>query len=126
MRVKVLLTGCAMAVAVAFATTASAQVPAGNQYVCHKVKDEKVPAKFLAQTIAKVDQVAAHSLDLKKAFLLCNPAAPAVDPTLHYVCYKAKGGKFAASFDTTDQFGPLRLSTKKPFLFCTPASKAPA
>lgn len=130
MRVKVLLTGCAIAVALAFATTASAQVPAGNHYVCHKVKDLKVPAKFVSNTSTAVDQVANHSLSIKKPFLLCNPAVkngnPIVNAALHYVCYKAKGGKFAVSYDITDQYGPLRLQTKKPFLVCNPASKVPA
>ena len=125
MRVRVLLTSFAIAFAVAFAGQAQAQVPAGNEYVCHKVKDLKIPAKFVGQINNETDQVGAHALDLKKAFLLCNPTLPAVDPALHYVCYKAKAGKTAVQFATTDKFGPLSLETKKPFLYCTPASKVP-
>jgi len=111
-------------------SVSSAQVPVANHYVCHKVKDLKVPAKFVANTSNAIDQVANHTLSVKKPFLLCNPAIkngnPIVDANLHYCCYKAKGGKFAVAYDVTDQFGPLRLQTKKPFLLCNPCSKAPA
>ena len=132
MRVNLLID--ARGVWLSFVDTASAQVPAGNHYLCRKVKDEQIPAKFVPQVgVAVTDQIGSDSCDLKKAFLLCsslsakNGPVAQPDPLLHYVCYKAKcGQKPAVSFSTTDQFGPLQLSTKKPFLLCAPASKTPA
>ena len=121
----------AAAVVLGFASVSSAQVPVGNHYLCHKVGDLKVPAKFVSTTATAVDQVGAFSIEAKKPFLLCNPTSknggPIVDAALHYCCYKAKSAtKVKANFDITDQFGPLRLGTKKPFLLCNPCSKAPA
>jgi hypothetical protein len=109
-----------------------AQVLNNNHYLCHKVKDLKVPAKFVAQSgVSVVDQTIATTVDLKKPYLLCNPVSknggPINDPALHYCCYKAKAAaKVKADYDITDQFGPLRLETKKPFLECNPCTKAPA
>jgi len=114
------------------ATSAVAQIPPGNNYECHKVKDLKVPAKFVPQTgETAADQVGAFIQDVKKPYLLCNPASinggPIVDPLLHYCCYKIKANtKVKADYDITDQFGPLRLQTSKPFLQCNACSKAPA
>lgn len=114
------------------ATSAVAQIPSGNNYECHKVKDLKVPAKFVpVNGETAVDQVQATSQDVKKPYLLCNPASfnggPIVDPSLHYCCYKIKAGtKTKADYDVTDQFGVLRLQTSKPFLQCNACSKAPA
>ena len=116
----------------AWSATSLAQVPVGNHYLCHKVGDNKVPAKFVSQTgLNVVDQVGAFTIEAKKPFLLCDPAnkngSPIVDPLLHYCCYKAKSAtKVKANFDVTDQFGPLQLGTKKPFLLCNPCSKLPA
>jgi hypothetical protein len=109
-----------------------AQVPVANHYLCHKVKDLKVPSKFGQQLgVYAVDQVGNFTGDVKKPYLLCNPAfkngSPIVDANLHYCCYKFKSKtKVKANFDVTDQFGTLRLGTKKPFLVCNPCSKAPA
>lgn len=123
-----------MALAFGFASQAAAQVPAGNHFLCRKVKDLGVPAKHVKQIgIAVADQIGVDSCDTKKPFLLCSPltakngpvAVPS--PLLHYVCYKTKcGQKPAVSFDVTDQFNGLRLQTKKPFLLCNPSSKTPA
>lgn len=131
MRGKILLASAVALVGFALAAgPASAQIPAGNHYTCYKVKDLKVPAKFVANTSTSADQTLTGSLDVKKPFLLCNPTVkngnPIVNAALHYVCYKAKGAKVAVSYDITDQFGGLRLQTKKPFLLCNPASKVPA
>jgi len=113
------------------ATSAVAQVPVGNHYLCHKVSDLKVPAKFVSQNITVADQILAGTGTALKPFLLCNPMSknggPIIDPSLHYCCYKFKSTqKVKVDFDVTDQFGPLRLETKKPFLECNPCSKAPA
>ncbi len=129
MRIKTFLLA-AVGIAV-WAVSAHAQVLNNNHYLCRKVKDLQVPAKFVATTVTTVDQVGPDSCSLKKVFLLCNPVnkngGPIFDPALHYCCYKAKcGQKPAVSFDITDQFGPLRLQTKKPFLLCNPCTKVPA
>jgi len=113
------------------ASVGSAQVLNNNHYLCHKVKDLKVPAKFVATNANVVDQTISTTVALKKPYLLCNPVSknggPIFDPTLHYCCYKAKAAsKVKANYDITDQFGPLRLGTKKPFLLCNPCTKAPA
>lgn len=129
---KIVLASCAVTFAVALAGAASAQVPIANHYLCHKAGDQKVPAKFVQQIgVSVVDQTIATTGDAKKPFLLCNPVSknggPIVDAALHYCCYKFKSAsKVKASYDITDQFGPLRLETKKPFLLCNPCSKAPA
>ena len=124
---RVLLLAGSVLLLGAWAGSASAQQ---NNYTCYKVKDLKTPAKFVAQTAFSVDQTAALALEVKKAYLLCDPSSinggPITDPTLHYVCYKAKGNKVSVNYDTTDMFGPLRLQTKKPFLLCNPATKLPA
>jgi hypothetical protein len=132
MRGKILLAGCAVAFAFGLASEASAQIPAGNHYLCRKVKDEGIPAKHVKMSgITTVDQVGADTCETKKAFLLCNPVdkngSGILNAALHYVCYKTKcGQKPAVSYSVTDQFNPLQLQTKKPFLLCNPASKAPA
>jgi hypothetical protein len=110
MKVRVLLGACALAVAFAFVGEASAQVPAGNHYLCRKVKDRQDPAKFVSVPgIAVTDQIGNDTCEAKKPFLLCSPltakggpvAVP--NPLLHYTCYKAKCGlKPAVAFDTTD------------------------
>jgi hypothetical protein len=116
----------------AWSSASFAQVPVGNHYLCHKVKDLKVPAKFVSQVgVSAVDQTGAFNVEVKKPYLLCNPdnknGSPIVDASLHYCCYKVKSTtKVKADYDITDQFGPLRLQTKKPFLQCNPCSKAPA
>ena len=124
--------GLGAVVLLAWSSTGLAQVPAGDHYLCHKVGDLKVPAKFVQQLgVSVVDQTVATTADLKKPFLLCNPVSKngslISNPALHYCCYKAKAAvKVKANYDITDQFGPLRLQTKKPFLECNPCSKAPA
>jgi hypothetical protein len=129
---RIVLASCAVTFAVALAGAASAQIPNANHYLCRKVKDQKVPAKFVPQLgVTVVDQVGIDTGEAKKPFLLCNPTSKnggvIVDPSLHYCCYKFKSSlKPAVVFDVTDQFGPLRLETKKPFLLCNPCSKAPA
>ena len=132
MRTALKVLGLGAVTLLAWSATSLAQVPTGNHYLCHKVGDNKVPAKFVAQTgINAVDPVGAFTVDLKKPFLLCQPTSkngsPIVDALLNYCCYKAKAAtKVKANFDITDQFGPLQLGTKKPFLLCNPCSVLPA
>jgi hypothetical protein len=129
MRRTLRLLGVTVAVLLGLSAGASAQVPVGNHYQCHKVKDLKVPAKFVPFVgVTAFDQTGAFIGEAKKPFLLCNPAnkngSLIVDPALHYCCYKWKTtAKVKASYDVTDQFGAMRLETKKPFLLCNPCSK---
>jgi len=131
MRMRVFLTGCAIAVGLAFASQASAQVPVGNHYLCRKVKDNQVPAKHVPQTgITVADVVGLDVCETKKAFLFCAPTSknggPVPNPALGYCCYKAKcTQKPAVLIDVTDQFNGLQLETKKPFLLCNPCSHTP-
>src|SRR3954453_10234865 len=95
------------AVMFGFASVSSAQVLNNNHYLCHKVKDLKVPAKFAALSATVVDQTISTTVDIKKPYLLCNPVSknggPINDPALHYCCYKAKSAaKAAANYDITD------------------------
>lgn len=130
MKVRILLMGLAVAVGFMMASTAMAQ---DNHYLCRKVKDLKIPAKFDKNAHvghSVVDETGADTCDLKKLFLLCQPAdkdgSGIPDPALNYCCYKAKcGQKPATQYGITDQFGPLSVETKKPFLLCNPCVKAP-
>jgi hypothetical protein len=118
------------AVTALWSTAGMAQLPAGNHYLCHKVKDLRVPAKFSAQVgVNAIDQTGNFTGDAKKPFLLCNPANkdgnPIVNAALHYCCYKYKAStKVREQYDVSDQWGSLRLETKKPFLVCNPCGKA--
>ena len=131
MRMRILLTGCAIAVGLVFASEASAQVPAGNHWLCRKVKDYQFPAKHVPVIgITTSDVVGNDTCETKKAFLFCSPASknggPVPDPSLGYCCYKAKcTQKPAVLIDVVDQFNPLQLETKKPFLLCNPCSHIP-
>ena len=109
------------------APSASAQILNKNHYLCRKVKDLKIPAKFVDQTVTTADEVGADTCDLKKLFLLCSPTSKngslIDDGALHYCCYKSKcGTKTAVNFSLTDQFGTLTVQTKKPFLLCNPCT----
>lgn len=103
-----------------------------NHYLCHQVKDLKVPAKFAPVAgISVVDQTGTFTCEAKKPKLLCNPAnkngSIISSPDLHYCCYQVKcvPKKVAADYDITDQFGDLRLQTNKPKFLCNPCAKAP-
>src|SRR4051794_26008934 len=93
------------AVVFGFSPVSSAQVLNNNHYLCHKVKDLKVPAKFVGQTgVSAEDQTGTFPVDRKKPYLLCNPVSKngglINDPSLHYCCYKAKSStKVAANYD---------------------------
>jgi cysteine-rich repeat protein len=102
----------------------------GNHYLCHQVKDLKVPAKFvpiLGTSI--IDQTGNFTCEVKKPKYLCNPAdkngSGIADPNLHYCCYQVKCATgVVAAYDIEDQFGELRLETKKPKFVCNPCDKA--
>jgi len=132
MRNALKVLGLGVVTLLALSSASLAQVPVGNHYLCHKVGDNKVPAKFVPVVgVSAVDPVGAFTVDLKKPFLLCQPTAkngsPIINPLLNYCCYKAKSAtKVKANFNITDQFGALQLGTKKPFLLCNPCSVAPA
>lgn len=121
--------GAAALVIAAWSSSAMAQIPNANHYLCHKTRDLKVPAKFTSVPgITAVDQVGSFSCEAKKPFYLCNPAdkngSGVVDANLHYCCYKIKctPNKIPTSFDVTDQFGALRLETGKASFLCNPCT----
>lgn len=124
MRVKILLTSCAIAIAIAFAGQASAQ----NDYKCYKIKKDAV--SFPA-TASVVDQFSSISAELKKGFLVCNPANVAgagapPNPANHLLCYKAKGDKLdpPPHVSMTNDFGNSTLFAKKTFLVCMDSTKS--
>jgi hypothetical protein len=103
-----------------------------DHYLCHQVKDLKVPGKFVPMLgLSVVDQTGGFTCEVKKPKLLCNPADKSgsgiFNPNLHYCCYQAKcvPKKVEAAYDITDQFGNLRLQTKKPKFLCNPCDRAP-
>jgi hypothetical protein len=116
-------------VLIGYASVAPAQL---DHYVCRQVKDLKIPAKFVAQPgIAVADQTAADTCDVKKLYMLCDPASknggPVNDLSAHLCCYKMTcSQKPAVNYQITDQFGTLTLQTKKPKFLCNPCTKAPA
>ena len=118
MRVKILVTTCAIAIAVAFAGKASAQ----NDYTCYKIKKDSVafPPTFNAS-----DQFGTNNVELKKGFLMCNPIPGSPNPTNHLLCYKAKGAKLdpPPHVSMTNDFGNSTLFAKKTFLVCMDSTK---
>ena len=122
---KVLLVACVVGLIgwVVAPSSAAAQIPVGNHYLCHQVKDLKTPAKFVPQVGVNVkDPTGEFTCDVKKPFLVCNPADPAVTLGLNYCCYLAKcePKKETASYQTTDQWGTLGLQAKKAKYICNP------
>ena len=117
----------------AWSSSALAQIPVGNHYLCHKTRDLHVPAKFVSVPgITANDEVGNFTCSAKKPFLLCNPVnkngSGIVDGNLHYCCYKIKcePNKIPTNFDVTDQFGALRLETGKASFLCNPCDSNPA
>jgi hypothetical protein len=124
--------GVAALAIVAWSSSALAQLPAGNHYLCYKTRDVKVPAKFVSISDISVADSAVGNFNCvaKKPAFLCNPVdkegSGVADPSLNQCCYKVKcdPNKIPTQFDVTDQFGSLRLETGKAFLLCNPCSKA--
>jgi hypothetical protein len=116
MRVKVLLTVCA--IAFAFASQASAL---DTHLKCYKVK--KLTTPFPA-TVSLNDSIGGvQSAEVKKAFLFCNPVSKngsAVNDNDPMVCYKIKADKQESTQNTTNQFGATSVVAKKAFLLCVP------
>ena len=119
MRTKLVLTGCAIAIAIAGQAMALDQ-----HYKCYKAK--KVSTPFPA-TVNLVDSIGgAQVAEVKKAFLYCNPVSKdgslITDAAGGAVCYKIKADKQEAAVSTTNQFGPTDIVAKKAFLLCVPPS----
>ncbi len=97
-----------------------------DHYKCYKIKKQSTP---FPATASLQDQFGNESVEIKKAFLWCNPVStngsPINDSADHLLCYKIKGGKLtpAPHLQTTNQFGVSTLFVKKPFLLCVPGSK---
>lgn len=119
------LSGLALA---AWASMAAAWVPPQNHYLCHQVKDLKLPKFIQVLGIPVSDQTGPNICDAKKPYLLCNPVdkggSGIVDNTLHYCCYKVKcSSKPVVAYSISDQFGNLQVQTKKPKFLCNPCDK---
>lgn len=117
MRTKLLLTGCALAIAFAGQAMALDQ-----HYKCYKAK--KVNTPFPA-TVSLVDSIGgAQTAEVKKAFLYCNPVSKngslITDPAGGAICYKIKADKQEVAVNTTNQFGNSDIVAKKAFLLCVP------
>ena len=100
-----------------------------DHYKCYKAKDLKQP-KFAKTTVTLSDQLfAGQSTDVKKPYLVCNPADKnnegISDPSAHLACYKVKGPKIVTppKVKATNQFGTVDLALKKTSLLCVPSAK---
>jgi hypothetical protein len=114
MKAKVLLTSCAMAVALAVASQASAQVH-NDHYACYQIK-----AKFPKnQTGTLTNQVEASGTFNKcKIKLLCVPSLKNGGGTItnanaHYCGWQCKGFKGKVTYTVTDQFAAGSVTTSK-------------
>ena len=124
-RAAVLCGAVALAFGALSASPASAQL---DHYQCYKAKG--TPANFKS-TVDVTDQFSTGPDQIKKAFLLCNPAdkegGGIINATDHLTCYKVKGlgtTAISGSVSVTDQFGTTPLDVKaKPFLLCVPGTK---
>ena len=121
---KSIALGCAIGAASLMMAGAS---QAQNDYKCYKVKKDVVNFPATATT---VDQFGSESVEVKKAFLACNPAnvngSLIPNPGSHLLCFKVKGAKLdpAPHLSMTNDFGNSTVFAKKPFLVCMDSSKS--
>jgi hypothetical protein len=102
-----------------------------DHFKCWQVKDLKNPQfqKIQKPGISLSDQFGQQEVDVKKPFLVCNPADKAGsginDPETHLCCYIIKGTKLEppANVEIQDQWGTLQLEVKKPKYLCQPCLK---
>jgi hypothetical protein len=118
MRGKLILTGCA--IAIAFAGQALAL---DTHLKCYKVK--KLTTPFPA-TVSLTDSIGGTvTAEVKKAFLFCNPVSKngsAVNDLDPMVGYKIKADKQESTQNTTNQFGATSVVAKKAFILLVPPS----
>jgi hypothetical protein len=119
MRSKLILAGCAIAIAFAGQALALDQ-----HYKCYKVKKLTTP---FPPTVSLVDSIGgAQSAEVKKAFLYCNPVSKngslITDAAGGAVGYKIKADKQEATVNTTNQFGATSIVAKKAFILLVPPS----
>ena len=117
---------------VGFAVGAAALLTVGsayaqNDYECYKVKKDVVT---FPTSVTSADQFGSQTLEVKKAFLECNPAdvdgeGPPPNPANHLLCFKVKGNTLnpAPHLSMTNDFGNSTLFAKKPFLVCMDSTK---
>jgi hypothetical protein len=122
-RISLVVCGAAL---LAFAGTAHAE-----NFQCWKAKDLKTP-QFAKTTVNVTDGFGSANTptDLKKPFLLCDPASingsAISDATARLSCYKVKGAKVASNHAVNDpQFFTGNVAIKKAFLMCVPATSTP-
>jgi hypothetical protein len=129
---KVALGCAALAVTMWLAAPQVAQAQL-DHYQCYKVRDTKVPAKFLKRKGLDQlnDQFGLSVVDVVKIQFLCNPVDKngegINDPNAHLVCYKtAKGQKFLKPrpvVEVSTQFQLNRVEPIKAQLLCVPSTK---
>src|SRR5262249_43034255 len=112
----------------AWVSSAAAFSPTADHYLCHQVKDLKNPKFVAIAGVSVFDQTLPTLCDVKKPYLLCNPAdkngSGINDPSTHYCCYKTKCISAAAvTYFISDQFGVHGVQTKKPKFLCNPCDK---
>lgn len=97
-----------------------------DHYQCYKIKKDVIT--FLP-IVSAADQFGFGLLEIKKAFLWCNPVSkdggPIYNDLDHLLCYKVKGNKLVPPphVQSVNQFGPQTLFAKKPFVLCVPGNK---
>lgn len=108
MRVKLFVSGVALAVAAWLIAPTAAVAQANDHYACYQVKASGA-AKVKPKPSGNIsDQVSSGSFSGCKLKILCVPTSknggPVNDPTLHYCGWQCKGFKGSAPYTVTDQF----------------------
>ncbi len=99
-----------------------------DAYHCLRTKDLKDP-RFVATALSLTDQFGTGVAEVRKPFLVCNPAAMngsgITHPADHLTCYKIKADDPlpAPHLAVVNAFGSSELSIRKPFLLCVPGAK---
>jgi hypothetical protein len=97
-----------------------------DHYQCYKAKKDVI---VFPPTANLTDQFGSSVVDIKKAFLWCNPVSknggPIANNVDHLLCYKIKGPNLdpAPHIQSVNQFGTQTLFAKKPFVLCVPGDK---
>jgi len=97
-----------------------------DHYQCYKLKKDVIVFPPFANTL---DQFAANNVEIKKAFLWCNPVdkngGGIRNDIDHLLCYKIKAPNLNPKphVQSVNQFGTQTLFAKKPFVLCVPGNK---
>lgn len=97
-----------------------------DHYQCYKIKKDAIA---FPPTANAADQFGSTVVNIKKAFLWCNPVSKNGEPIAnnadHLLCYKIKGPSLVPTVHlaSLNQFGMQTLFAKKPFVLCVPGDK---